>query len=91
MKRIIVLAILLSLSLSLAQSVCDNDIIPVYQLQGSERRSPYAGKIVSTKAVVTAVYPGSGFYIQDAIGDDDVTTSDAIFVRITKRLSLIHI
>lgn len=85
MKRIIVLAILLSLSLSLAQSVCDNDIIPVYQLQGSGRRSPYAGKIVSTKAVVTAVYPGSGFYIQDAIGDDDVTTSDAIFVRITKR------
>ena len=91
MKRIILFAILLSLSLSFAQSVCNsNDSIPVYELQGSGRRSPYAGKIVSTQAVVTAVYPGSGFFIQDLKGDDDASTSDGIFVRITSRSEYVN-
>lgn len=78
------------LGLGFAQSSqCNTDFTPVYELQGSERRSPYAGKVVSTKAVVSAVYPGKeslgGFFIQDASGDNDPATSDGIFVRITKR------
>ncbi len=82
--------LVLGLGFSFAQSQqCSNDYKHVYELQGSERRSPFAGKVVSTKAVVSAVYPGKeslgGFFVQDAEGDNDPTTSDGIFVRITKR------
>jgi len=82
--------LVLGFGVSFAQSSqCNSDYIPVYELQGSERRSPFVGKLVSTKAVVTAVYPGKeslgGFFVQDVQGDGNPATSDGIFVRITKR------
>jgi hypothetical protein len=62
----------------------------VMQIQGHGASSPYAGPsgtlgaLVSTPDathtnVVTAVAK-NGFYIQDSAGDDDPTTSDAVFV-----------
>lgn len=80
----------IGLGFSFAQSnQCDSNYTPTYELQGSERRSPFVGKIVSTKGVVTAVYPGKeslgGFFVQDLNGDGDTATSDGVFVRITKR------
>jgi len=90
MKKVFLFMLVLGLGVSFAQSSqCNNDYIPVYELQGSGRRSPYAGKLVATKAVVTAVYPGKdslgGFFVQDVQGDGEPATSDGIFVRITKR------
>ena len=41
--------------------------------------SPLEGQVVRTTGVVTAV-DTRGFYLQDPIGDDDDTTSDALFV-----------
>ncbi len=37
------------------------------------------GETVTTTGIVTAV-DSNGFYLQDAIGDGDITTSDALFV-----------
>ncbi|HEX3124342.1 MAG TPA: lamin tail domain-containing protein, partial [Rhodanobacteraceae bacterium] len=64
--------------------------LSIMQIQGHGAASPYAGPngtlgaLVTTPDaahtnIVTAVAK-NGFYIQDSIGDGDVTTSDAIFV-----------
>jgi uncharacterized protein len=50
-----------------------------FQVQGAAHRSPLADRIVSVPGVVTAVRPNS-FSVQDAVGDGDVATSDAILV-----------
>ena len=50
------------------------------QIQGAGHVSQFAGQVVSGVAgVVTAVRPNS-FTMQDAVGDGDVATSDAILV-----------
>ncbi|MEL6761414.1 MAG: hypothetical protein AAFP04_13580, partial [Myxococcota bacterium] len=60
----------------------------IMAIQGADQSSPEAGNVVETSGIVTAVgefdaVGGSdeqGFYIQDATGDADIATSDAIFV-----------
>jgi predicted extracellular nuclease/2',3'-cyclic-nucleotide 2'-phosphodiesterase (5'-nucleotidase family) len=54
-------------------------VTPIYQLQGTGHVSAYTGQSVSTTGVVTAV-DTNGFYIQDATGDGNAATSDAIFI-----------
>jgi endonuclease/exonuclease/phosphatase family metal-dependent hydrolase len=52
----------------------------IYEIQGASHTSPYAGQLVSAvPGVVTAVRPNS-LYVQDAIGDGNDATSDAILV-----------
>jgi uncharacterized protein len=51
----------------------------IFQVQGAAHRSLLEGRIVVVPGVVTAVRPNS-FTIQDAVGDGDVATSDAILV-----------
>jgi predicted extracellular nuclease len=51
----------------------------VYEVQGASHVSPLAGRLVSAPGVVTSVRPNS-FTIQDATGDGNVATSDAILV-----------
>ena len=51
----------------------------IYDIQGAGHVSPFVGKNVTTSGVVTAV-DSNGFYIQDAAGDGNIATSDAIFV-----------
>ena len=51
-------------------------------IQGTGHTSSFVGQTVTTLGVVTAVDTNGsrGFYIQDANGDGDAATSDAIFV-----------
>ncbi|NJR39646.1 MAG: ExeM/NucH family extracellular endonuclease [Leptolyngbyaceae cyanobacterium CSU_1_4] len=71
---------------SLNVNVIDNDVSlsKVYEVQGNGAASPKAGQTVTLEAVVTGDFQGTnnlnGFYIQDAAGDGDATTSDGIFV-----------
>ncbi|HAD06211.1 MAG TPA: endonuclease/exonuclease/phosphatase [Anaerolineaceae bacterium] len=59
-------------------------ILPIYAIQGEGERSPFEGQLVTTSGVVMGDFEGSsslrGFYIQDALGDDNPLTSDGIFV-----------
>ncbi|MBD8543791.1 ExeM/NucH family extracellular endonuclease [Oxalobacteraceae sp. CFBP 13708] len=48
-------------------------------IQGSGATSPYVGTVQSTQGVITAKV-GSGFFIQDAAGDGDPSTSDGLYV-----------
>jgi predicted extracellular nuclease len=64
---------------------CSDDVIPAFTIQGSGAASPLAGQSVTTRGVVVGDYEGPspalrGFYLQDATGDGDPATSDAVFV-----------
>ncbi|HEX5682731.1 MAG TPA: ExeM/NucH family extracellular endonuclease [Ideonella sp.] len=51
----------------------------IMEIQGSGTTSPFAGQPVKTSGVVTRVN-NNGFFMQDATGDGNSTTSDGIFV-----------
>ncbi|WP_166041000.1 cadherin domain-containing protein [Sphingosinicella sp. YJ22] len=51
----------------------------IYEIQGEQHRSPFEGQPVTTTGIVTAL-ASNGFYLQDAAGDGNSRTSDAIFV-----------
>ena len=51
----------------------------IYEIQGEQHRSPFEGQPVTTTGIVTAI-TSNGFYLQDAAGDGNARTSDAIFV-----------
>jgi predicted extracellular nuclease len=51
----------------------------IYGVQGASHLSPLAGRVVSVPGVVTSVRPNS-FTMQDATGDGNDATSDAILV-----------
>jgi len=54
-------------------------ITPIHSVQGVGLRSPLAGEHIETQGVVTGA-DSKGFFIQDAKGNGDTSTSDAIFV-----------
>jgi VCBS repeat-containing protein len=58
------------------------DLTHIYEIQGAGHRSPYENQLVNTQGVVTAIDTTGtkGFWIQDAQGDGDNATSDAVFV-----------
>ena len=61
----------------------DTGPVAIYDIQGLAHRSGYEGLTVATSGVVTALRTAGsdrGFYLQDATGDGDTRTSDAIFV-----------
>ncbi len=64
-------------SCTVAVKVAGEHTIP--QIQGSGATSNYAGMIQTTEGVVTAKL-GNSLFIQDPDGDNDPTTSDAIYV-----------
>ncbi len=53
--------------------------VRIPDIQGAAHASPLVGRVVSTGGVATAV-DSNGFYLQDAAGDGDAATSDAVFV-----------
>ena len=53
--------------------------LQIGEIQGEGHRSIYEGNLVTTTGIVTAV-ASNGFYLQDADGDGNAATSDAIFV-----------
>jgi predicted extracellular nuclease len=63
---------------------CAETYTPIYQIQGVGATAAITGT-VTTQGVVVGDYEGPspalrGFYLQDASGDGDPTTSDGIFV-----------
>ncbi|UVW29944.1 ExeM/NucH family extracellular endonuclease [Massilia sp. H6] len=66
-----------SQSCTVTVSSSGNLAIPV--IQGAGATSPYAGTVQTTEGVITAKV-GSGYFIQDASGDNDPTTSDGLYV-----------
>jgi uncharacterized protein len=62
-------------------TIINDDPVPltIMQIQGEAHLSAYIGQPVVTTGIVTAV-AGNGFYLQDASGDANIRTSDAIFV-----------
>ena len=65
-------------SCTVTVSVSGNLTIP--QIQGSGATSPYRNTVQTTTGVITAKLAGGGFFIQDAGGDGNPDTSDALFV-----------
>lgn len=57
----------------------DPIVLTIPEIQGAGHVSEYVGQPVITHGIVTAVDAG-GFYLQDATGDGNAATSDAIFV-----------
>ncbi len=49
------------------------------QIQGSGPTSPYVNTVQTTEGIVTAKVAG-GFFLQDANGDGDPATSDALYI-----------
>ena len=60
-------------------TIVNDDIIPIYAVQGSGMTSPFANQQVRTQGIVTAV-DSNGYYIQDANGDGNSATSDGVFI-----------
>ncbi|MEA3008532.1 MAG: uncharacterized protein QOJ91_224 [Sphingomonadales bacterium] len=60
-------------------TITNDDIIPVYMVQGSGSTSPFNGQTVRTQGIVTAI-DSNGYYIQDPTGDGNAATSDGVFV-----------
>ena len=64
--------------------VCVLSYTPIYDIQGVGPATPLSGT-VTTQGVVVGDYEGAsptlrGFYVQDATGDANASTSDGIFV-----------
>jgi predicted extracellular nuclease len=72
-----------SVSFATAGAVCEQSFTPIYQIQGNGSAAAITGN-VTTQGVVVGDFETSsnlsGFYLQDASGDGDATTSDGIFV-----------
>jgi hypothetical protein len=62
-------------------TIVNDDPVPVriFEIQGEAHRSPLEGQPVITDGIVTFV-TSNGFYLQDAVGDGNSATSDAVFV-----------
>lgn len=77
-------ALLLALVTMLAGSGSGTDDAPhasAMQIQGNGQVSPLKGRYVETEGVVTLITTRKdGFWIQDATGDGDASTSDGLFV-----------
>lgn len=61
---------------------CGDEYTAIYAIQGNGLASALDGSEVSTEGVVVGDFQEGkdGFYIQDAAGDGDASTSDGIFV-----------
>lgn len=61
--------------------------LTIPQIQGTGTSSTYTSQIVTTTGIVTAKFIGTGkvggYFIQDAVGDGNLLTSDGIFVATT--------
>lgn len=75
--------------LALARGNRDTTLTPIYAIQGNGDSTPLAGRNVALEGVVTGDFQRadqlSGFFVQDAGGDGDPTTSDGLFVYLPPR------
>ena len=66
-------------------AACGDPATPAWAIQGDGATTPMAGRTVMVEGVVVGDYEGPapalrGFYLQDATGDGNPATSDAVFV-----------
>ncbi|WP_035726294.1 choice-of-anchor I family protein [Bradyrhizobium murdochi] len=70
-------------------TIQNDDAMHIYEVQGAGHRSEHVGQQVTVRGIVTAIDASGtenggnnpvGYYIQDAVGDGDYRTSDAVFV-----------
>lgn len=67
-------------------ALCDADVTPIPQIQGSGATSPLVGQVVTTRGIVTANWHQSeqlgGYFIQASNDDDDndAATSNGLFI-----------
>jgi len=65
--------------------------LQIYHVQGDGDISPYLGQEATVEGIVVADFQGGdemeGFFMQDAVGDGDTSTSDGIFVYATQVVS----
>jgi predicted extracellular nuclease len=54
--------------------------VTIMQIQGHGTASPLNGQTVTTNGNVVTAKKTNGFFMQDPVGDGDLTTSDGIFV-----------
>ncbi len=66
-------------TVSCTVSVSVEGLTTIPQIQGNGDTSPLLGQTVTTHGVVTKV-SNNGFFMQDPVGDGDISTSDGIFV-----------
>ncbi|MBG0787709.1 MAG: ExeM/NucH family extracellular endonuclease [Anaerolineaceae bacterium] len=62
---------------------CGDEYTAIYDIQGNGASSPLSGSEVATEGIVVGDYQDggkNGFFIQDADGDGDLTTSDGVWV-----------
>ena len=68
----------------IAISLSGQTTLTIPQIQGTGSSSSYVSQLVKTSGVVTAKFIGTnkvgGYFIQDAVGDNNSLTSDGIFV-----------
>ncbi|MDD4042799.1 MAG: ExeM/NucH family extracellular endonuclease [Anaerolineaceae bacterium] len=65
---------------------CGVNFTPIYDIQGAGLTTPMPNATVTTEGVVVGDFQvggKNGFYIQDAIGDANTSTSDGIFIYYT--------
>ncbi|CAN5578003.1 hypothetical protein BH10PSE4_BH10PSE4_00700 [soil metagenome] len=64
-------------------TIANDDVsaIKIYDIQGAGHTSAFNGQAVTTRGIVTAIdKDNNAFWIQDATGDGNIGTSDAIYV-----------
>lgn len=84
-RRTVLLAVvaIVAAVLPVAPAMADEPVeVTIPEIQGAAHISPFAGQEVRTTGVVTAVDESffAAFYLQDAAGDENDATSDAILV-----------
>ena len=57
----------------------NNEVVAIFDIQGSSHTSAYDGQQVTTTGVVTAT-DSNAVFVQDALGDGNNATSDAIYI-----------
>lgn len=74
------LLLALAWSVAMAQRLGPPADVPIPAVQGRAHLSPFQGRVVRSRGIVTAV-AGDEIYLQDPTGDGDLATSDAILLR----------
>ncbi len=63
------------------RTVFTSGILPIWAIQGTGDKSPYVGQVQTTAGIVIGVFPElGGLFIQTQNSDDNISTSDAMFV-----------
>lgn len=65
-------------------TVFTGGILPIWAIQGSAEKSAYVGRTETTSGIITGIFPDlDGFFIQSQIDDQNVSTSNGLFVHVT--------